>query len=76
MDSIIDQFKMYRFSHPNLSQCWIAYLELKKRHYDAGHHDENLSNHCFQVLDLLANGSADLPHDDIVRLLLYYNSTI
>lgn len=74
MDSIIDQFKMYRFSHPNLSKCWLAYLELKKRHYDEGHYDENLSNHCLQVLDLLANGYADLPNDDIVRLLLYYNS--
>ena len=32
---IIEKFNMYRESHPNLSQCWIAYLGLKKRHYGA-----------------------------------------
>jgi hypothetical protein len=32
---IIEKFNLYRESHPNLSQCWIAYLGLKKRHYGA-----------------------------------------
>ena len=35
---IIEKFNMYRESHPNLSQCWIAYLGLKKRHYDGEAH--------------------------------------
>ena len=71
MDLMIDQFKMYRTTHPNIAHCWLAYLELKKRHYD-----ENLSQQCIRVLDLLANGYADLQHDDIVRLLLYKRSII
>lgn len=66
---LIQQFNLYRESHPNLSQCWIAYLELKKRHYD-----EIIEQQCRLVLDSLAQGYADLKKEDIVRLLLYKRS--
>ena len=71
METLIDQFKMYRYSHPNIANCWLAYLELKKRHYEE---NQNLAQQGLRVLDLLANGYADLPHDVIVRLLVYHNS--
>ena len=69
MDELIQEFNLYRTSHPNLSQCWIAYLELKKRHYD-----EFIVRQCRHVLDSLAQGYADLKEEDIVRLLLYKRS--
>jgi hypothetical protein len=69
MDELIEQFNLYRNSHPNLSQCWIAYLELKKRHYD-----ELIAQQCRAVLELLALGYLDLKEEDIVRLLLYKRS--
>ena len=66
---LIQQFNLYRESHPNLSQCWIAYLELKKRHYD-----EFIEQQCRDVLDSLERGYADLKKEDIVRLLVYKQS--
>jgi hypothetical protein len=66
---LIEQFNLYRYSHPNLSTCWIAYLGLKKRHYD-----ENIRIKCVHVLGLLEDGCADLKKEDIVRLLLYKQS--
>ena len=69
MEEIIQQFKLYRTSHPNLSHCWIAYLELKKRHYD-----EFIVRQCRDVLDLLERGYPDLKEEDIVRLLVYKQS--
>ena len=66
---LIEQFKKYRTTHPNLSNCWIAYLELKKRHYDA-----NLLCQCQTVLDLFENGCADLKQTDIAAILLYKQS--
>ena len=69
MDSIIERFKLYRQSHPNLSTCWLAYLELKKRHYD-----ERLFTQCSAVLDQMARGCGDMKEKDIVGLLLYKRS--
>lgn len=69
MEELIQQFKLYRASHPNLSHCWIAYLELKKRHYDGF-----IEQQCRAVLELLAQGYADLKEEDIVRLLVYKQS--
>jgi hypothetical protein len=66
---LIEQFNMYRYSHPNLSQCWVAYLGLKKRHCDA-----HLQGHCNKILELLAAGQADLKEPDLIRLLLYKHS--
>ncbi len=69
MEELIQQFKLYRASHPNLSHCWIAYLELKKRHYDGF-----IEQQCRTVLGLLEQGYADLKEEDIVRLLVYKQS--
>jgi len=69
MEDLIEQFKMYRASHPNLSQCWIAYLELKKRHYD-----EIVMHQCGIVLELLKNNCADWTPADIVSVLFFKRS--
>jgi len=69
MDVLIQQFKLYRASHPNLSHCWIAYLELKKRHYDGF-----IEQQCRAVLELLEQGYPDLKEEDIVRILMYKQS--
>jgi hypothetical protein len=69
MDVLIQQFKLYCTSHPNLSNCWIAYLELKKRHYD-----DFIEQQCRTVLELLEQGYPDLKEADIIRLLVYKQS--
>ncbi len=66
MTELIDQFKVYRHLYPNLAECWIAYLELKKRHYD-----KHLLEQCASVLECMANGCKDWERDDILRVLLY-----
>jgi hypothetical protein len=63
---LLESFKLYRVSHPNLANCWLAYLELKKRHYD-----ERTLHQSAAVLKRLADGCADFTRADIVRLLLY-----
>jgi hypothetical protein len=60
------RFNLYSSTHPNLSHCWMAYLELKKRHYDT-----ILAEHCSAVLEQLEQGCDDFEENDIVRLLLY-----
>ena len=62
----IQQFQLYRESHPNLANCWLAYLELKKRHYDS-----SLLDQCDNVLSALANGFADLLQRDIIILFFF-----
>ena len=69
VDPIIERFKTYRTSHPNLSHCWLAYLELKKRHYS----EIDLSQ-CARILANIENGYPDLNRDDMIRLLLYKHS--
>jgi hypothetical protein len=71
IDTIIERFKTYRMSHPNLSQCWLSYLELKKRHYD----DFDLSEG-ERVLSFIENGCTDLNRNDMIRLFLYKHSII
>ena len=71
---IIEKFNMYRESHPNLSQCWIAYLGLKKRHYEAHYADERTLAQCDSVLETLKNGCADWNQKDIISILLYKQS--
>jgi hypothetical protein len=79
---IIENFNMYRESHPNLSQCWIAYLGLKKRHYgasatsdgEANYADERTLAQCGFVLESLKNGCADWNQKDIISILLYKQS--
>ena len=69
VDSILERFKHYRISHPNLAHCWLAYLELKKRHYS----EMDLSQGC-RVLACIENGYPDLNRNDMIRLLLYKHS--
>jgi hypothetical protein len=66
---MIDQFKLYRESHPNLSQCWITYLGLKKRHYD-----EETTHQCNAILESFKNGCPDWNQKDIISILLYKQS--
>ena len=67
MEDIINKFKQYENSHPNLANCWMAYLGLKKEHWC-----ERLASQCNYTLTMLEHGSiADLPMNDIVRLFLY-----
>lgn len=67
--AIIEQFKLYRVTHPNLSRCWLAYLELKKRHCD-----EKAIAHGNRVLEMIRHGCADWRDNDILRVLLYKRS--
>jgi hypothetical protein len=69
MSNIIDRFKSYSNSHPNISHCWLAYLELKKRHYD-----KTALTQSTQVLHLLEGGHPDLKGTDIARILLFTHS--
>jgi hypothetical protein len=72
INEIIAQFKLYQHSHPNLTRCWLHYLELKKRHYDANSlGTTSLGEQCAPVLNSLAAGFADLTHADIIRLIVY-----
>ena len=71
LDAILDNFNNYRISHPNLSHCWLSYLELKKRNYS----EIDLSQ-CKKVLTMIENGCTDLNRNDMVRLLLYTHSIV
>jgi hypothetical protein len=71
MDNILYKFQSYRTTHPNLAQCWLAYLALKKRHYT----DLDLAQGA-KVLECIANGIPDLKKNDMVRLVMYKHSII
>jgi hypothetical protein len=64
--TMIDLFNSFRHSHPNLTDLWINYLGLKKRHYTDADLDQGLL-----VLYNIAAGCKDLKREDIVRLLIY-----
>jgi hypothetical protein len=68
-DNTIQCFLLYRDSHPNLSQCWIEYLALKKRNY--GSNVAAICNQAANVLSYLHDGKSDLTKADIVRLIIY-----
>jgi hypothetical protein len=70
LDSIIQNFKSYRTSHPNLANCWLAYLGLKKEHYVT----PSLAAQCAQIFAAFENGYNDLNAEDIVRVMLYQES--
>jgi len=72
-NDLIEHFKLYRHSHPNLSQCWIAYLGLKKRHCGEFSLDA-VDRQCREILNQCENGCKDLDTNDIMRLLLYKRS--
>jgi len=66
LNDYIDKFKRKQVSHPNISNLWLSYLELKKMNYD-----EKTINQCSYVLDLIEKGQCDLKHREIVSLYLY-----
>ena len=70
-DLIINKFKCFRTTHPNLTYCWITFLELKKRHCG-----EINTEHCLLVLDKLHKGFPDLTREDCIRILLYMISIV
>ena len=65
-ETMIELFKLFYDSHPNISLTWITHLELKKRHYTKNDEDQ-----CIKVLCELAAGREYLKVDDIARLILY-----
>jgi hypothetical protein len=72
-NDIVEQFKLYSISHPNITNFWISYLGLKKRHDDneaPDLSDEEL-DHCYYVLEKLSAGFGDINNDDLIRLMLY-----
>jgi hypothetical protein len=74
IDQIMAQFESYRITHPNLIQCWLSYLGLKKRHCEA--HQVDLE-HCLHVLSKLSAGlMVDVDKDDLVRMMLYKCSVV
>ena len=66
-EELIIQFKRYSVSHPNLANCWIAYLGLKKRHWC----DNDISAQARHVLNSFEQGYTDLNKNDILSILLY-----
>lgn len=62
---IIRKFKSYRKTHPHLSNLWIAYLGLKKKHC------EELIQQAHKVFAAFEKGQNDIKKKDIVSLLLY-----
>jgi hypothetical protein len=67
-EELIIQFKRYSVSHPNLANCWIAYLGLKKRHWCG---ERDIAEQAQHVLNSFEQGYTDLNKDDILSILLY-----
>ena len=70
-EELITQFKRYCVSHPNLANCCIAYLGLKKSHWRT-----DIANQALFVLNSFEQGNPDLNKNTIVSLLLYYQVMI
>ena len=80
-EELITQFKRYCVSHPNLANCWIAYLGLKKRHWrtdiaEQGLAELTVAEQALRVLNSFEQGNPDLNKNTIVSLLLYYQVMI
>ena len=74
IDHYITQLNSYRITHPNLTNCWLSYLGLKKRHYIEGQHVEVPSAdliRCEYVLQQMSAGQTDFNSDDLVLLMIY-----
>jgi hypothetical protein len=66
MYNIKQRFELYKYSHPHLTRCWLAYLE----------REPQCLEQCEYVLCQLATGRVpDVSRADIIRLLLYKNTT-
>ena len=73
MEDIVERFKLYRISHPNLVNCWLAHIELKKIQYEEHTY---LIAQARGVLDSFDNGHCDIAQDDITRIILYYHAVM
>ena len=76
IDHYIEQFNSYLVTQPNLSNWWISYLGLKKRHYEEAILVDKsackiLIDHCKHVLQKFSEGHGDLARDDLLRLYIY-----
>jgi hypothetical protein len=69
VDFYIYQLRLYSSTHPNLIGCWVAYLELKKRHHTVA--DSDLQQCESVILKITLGQQDDLEIDDLTRLLLY-----
>lgn len=69
IDNYISQLKSYQHTHPNLVGCWVAYLELKKRHYADDAH--SIKTQCDYVLERLLAGHGDFEQKDLFTLIIY-----
>jgi len=69
IDSLINKFKNYTISHPNISKLWIETLELLKNK------NENLIIQSLHTLSLLDNKEVnDLDINSIILLTIYKKS--
>lgn len=69
IDSLINKFKNYTISHPNISKLWIETLELLKNK------NNNLITQSLHTLSLLDNKEVnDLDINSIILLTIYKKS--
>jgi hypothetical protein len=69
--TLIEQFNLYKTSHPNLVHCWTTYLALKKRNYEGNDNsDYNV------IFNYLKSGEKDYSFNDIMRILIFKMSLL
>ena len=64
MYNIQQRFNLYKYSHPNLTQCWLSYLEKNSFNDKMVEQSEN-------ALRQLAAGVPDMSRADLMRVLIY-----
>ena len=69
--TLIEQFNLYKTSHPNLVHCWTTYLALKKRNY--GYNENSDYN---VIFNYLKSGEKDYSFNDIMRILIFKMSLL
>ena len=69
--TLIEQFNLYKTSHPNLVHCWTTYLALKKRNY--GYNEKSDYN---VIFNYLKSGEKDYSFNDIMRILIFKMSLL
>ena len=70
IDSLINKFKNYITSHPNISKLWIETLELLKNK------NENLITQSLHTLSLLDNKEVNDPDINSIILLTIYKKSL
>jgi hypothetical protein len=75
--TLIEQFNLYKTSHPNLVHCWVTYLALKKRNYGYNENSESNENSDYNVIfNYLKSGEKDYSFNDIMRILIFKMSLL